>query len=180
MNEYQQQPHTHEESNAGQQTAQAKQDSALNGLIEEIQRRQSELRRLADQGDAPPEIAQALREAANRAPSEVLRDAVYRFVGDSATQRLESILSTGSGEKKAQAEKKPLFSGTIYRMETGKMIGGVCMGLADYLRIDPTLIRMAFFLVPLLFFFTPLIFAVPLLYLGMWIVLPPKESFTTN
>ncbi|OOQ57488.1 PspC domain-containing protein [Mucilaginibacter pedocola] len=32
----------------------------------------------------------------------------------------------------------------LYRNEHGKMIGGVCMGLADYLSIDPTIVRLIF------------------------------------
>ncbi len=51
-----------------------------------------------------------------------------------------------------------------------KMIAGVCGGLANYLDIDPTLVRLAFALVA--------IFggAGILAYLIMWIIIP-KESF---
>ena len=32
----------------------------------------------------------------------------------------------------------------LLRSETDKMLGGVCGGLADYLNIDPVLVRLAF------------------------------------
>ncbi|MEO7211233.1 PspC domain-containing protein [Mucilaginibacter sp.] len=32
----------------------------------------------------------------------------------------------------------------LYRNEHGKMIGGVCSGIADYLAIDPTIVRLVF------------------------------------
>jgi phage shock protein C len=32
----------------------------------------------------------------------------------------------------------------LYRNEHGKMIGGVCAGIADYLAIDPTIVRLVF------------------------------------
>ena len=31
----------------------------------------------------------------------------------------------------------------LYRAEEGKMIAGVCAGLAEYFAIDPTLVRLA-------------------------------------
>lgn len=32
----------------------------------------------------------------------------------------------------------------IYRSRTEKMIGGVCGGLAEYLNLDPTIVRLLF------------------------------------
>ena len=34
----------------------------------------------------------------------------------------------------------------LYRAEEGKMIAGVCAGLAEYFAIDPTLVRLAWVL----------------------------------
>ena len=34
----------------------------------------------------------------------------------------------------------------LYRAEDGKMIAGVCAGLAEYFAIDPTLVRLAWVL----------------------------------
>ena len=47
-----------------------------------------------------------------------------------------------------------------------KMIGGVCAGIADYLRLDPTIVRIVWVL--MLFFAG---FGI-LLYLILWIIMP--------
>ncbi len=38
----------------------------------------------------------------------------------------------------------------LYRSQTERMIGGVCGGLAEYLSLDPTLVRLAFVALALL------------------------------
>jgi len=37
----------------------------------------------------------------------------------------------------------------LYRSRTDVMIGGVCAGLGDYLKVDPTVVRLAFVLTAL-------------------------------
>lgn len=32
----------------------------------------------------------------------------------------------------------------LYRIESGKMLCGVCGGIAEYFRLDPTLVRLGF------------------------------------
>ncbi|HEY3344418.1 MAG TPA: PspC domain-containing protein [Anaerolineaceae bacterium] len=54
----------------------------------------------------------------------------------------------------------------LYRSQTGKMIGGVCAGLAEYFDLDPTLVRLVF----VLLLFTPLHGL--LLYLILWLITP--------
>ena len=54
----------------------------------------------------------------------------------------------------------------LYRKSNDKILGGVCSGLAHYLKIDPVFVRLAFvFLSSLLFW----------VYIVMWIILLPKE-----
>ncbi len=55
----------------------------------------------------------------------------------------------------------------LYRSKTDEMIGGVCGGLAEYLGVDPTIIRLAFVI---LFFAGTGGFW---LYIILWIVMPP-------
>lgn len=52
----------------------------------------------------------------------------------------------------------------LYRSKTERMVGGVCGGLAEYLKLDPTLVRL-FFLLLLLIPGPGLI-----IYLIMWII----------
>ena len=54
----------------------------------------------------------------------------------------------------------------LFRSNTDKMVAGVCGGLAQYLGVDPTIVR----LVMLLLFFTGGA-AIPI-YLIMWIITP--------
>jgi len=59
----------------------------------------------------------------------------------------------------------------FYRSREGRMLGGVCAGLGEYLDVDPTLIRVGFVAGTLLGWLV----AVPVIYLIMWIVTPEKQ-----
>ena len=65
---------------------------------------------------------------------------------------------------------EPSSNGTkhLYRLRDGRVVAGVCAGLAAYFGIDPTLVRLAFALLT--------IFggAGILLYLCAWIVIPEE------
>jgi phage shock protein PspC (stress-responsive transcriptional regulator) len=61
----------------------------------------------------------------------------------------------------------------LYRSENDKMLGGVCGGLAAYLKIDPSVVRIIYALLILGSFGTAL-----LLYIILWIALPPKSMIT--
>ena len=64
--------------------------------------------------------------------------------------------------------------GRLYRDETDKILGGVCGGLASYLRIDPTIVRLVFALVA---------FAGGggiLLYILLWVILPSRQLNNTS
>ncbi len=60
----------------------------------------------------------------------------------------------------------------LYRSQTDKMLGGVCAGLGQYLDIDPTVIRLIFILAALLGGHGIL------LYLILWLVMPPENQVT--
>jgi len=87
----------------------------------------------------------------------------------------ENAGATGGSTKTAFAEET---SGEgprrLYRSENDKMLGGVCGGLAAYLRIDPSVVRIIYAVLILGSFGTAL-----LLYIILWIALPPK-SVETN
>jgi len=79
----------------------------------------------------------------------------------------------GSGPGPAQAESAPPGGGKpkrLYRLYDGAQISGVCNGLAAYLNIDPTLVRLGFVLLTL-FWGTGL-----LVYVVMAIVVPEARS----
>lgn len=63
----------------------------------------------------------------------------------------------------------------LYRSETDKVLGGVCAGLANYLKIDPAVVRIMFALITLGGFGLGV-----LLYILMWIFLPAKNLVTAS
>lgn len=57
----------------------------------------------------------------------------------------------------------------LYRSEDDRVLGGVCGGLAEIYGLDPSLVRLATFL--LLWGGVPVV-----LYIIAWIVIPPKSE----
>jgi phage shock protein C len=66
----------------------------------------------------------------------------------------------------------------LYRSQTDKILGGVCAGLGKYFGMDPTVVRLIFVVLTL--------FGASgvLLYLILWVVIPPEPELpgqsTTN
>lgn len=58
----------------------------------------------------------------------------------------------------------------LYRSENDKLLGGVCAGLANYLRLDPAIVRIIFALITFGGFGLGF-----LLYIILWIVIPSKS-----
>jgi phage shock protein PspC (stress-responsive transcriptional regulator) len=60
----------------------------------------------------------------------------------------------------------------LYRSETNKVLGGVCGGIGEYFSLDPVIIRLAFVI------FTLMGGSGILLYIILWIVVPPKSALS--
>jgi phage shock protein C len=58
----------------------------------------------------------------------------------------------------------------LYRIRDGRIVAGVCTGLAAYFEVDPTLVRLAFALL------TVFGGVGVLLYLGAWVVIPDEAD----
>ena len=57
----------------------------------------------------------------------------------------------------------------LYRSKKNRILGGVCGGIAEYLRTDPTLVR-------LIWVISSLIWGLGILaYLIAWIIIPEKK-----
>lgn len=67
-----------------------------------------------------------------------------------------------------------MMTNKLYRSQTDKMLGGVCGGLAKYLRVDLTIVRLFFVVLTLLGGFGPLV------YLIMWIIVPLEDHVYTD
>jgi phage shock protein PspC (stress-responsive transcriptional regulator) len=57
----------------------------------------------------------------------------------------------------------------LYRSQEDKMLGGVCGGIAEYLNVDPTVIRLIWVLLTLVSFGAGV-----LGYLICWFIIPEK------
>lgn len=86
--------------------------------------------------------------------------------------RVHSQLEGEKYEQKSQRSSDPGYEapprGRLYRDDSDKMLGGVCGGIASYLRIDPTIVRLVFALIA---------FAGGtgiLLYIILWVILPSR------
>ncbi|MCW3088463.1 MAG: hypothetical protein JWQ78_1849, partial [Sediminibacterium sp.] len=78
----------------------------------------------------------------------------------------ESYEQRSTGGQNFESAEVP--RGRLYRDETDKILGGVCGGLASYLRIDPTIVRLVFALIS---------FGAGtgiLLYILLWVILPSR------
>ena len=60
----------------------------------------------------------------------------------------------------------------LFRNIDSKVIGGVASGIADYLQIDVTVVRVLL----VLSFFIPKPFPIVLIYIVLWIVMPSSAS----
>ena len=60
----------------------------------------------------------------------------------------------------------------LYLSEKDKKIGGVCGGIAEYFKIDPTIVR----LIWIVFTFFSMGLGI-ILYLIFWIAMPTKHGF---
>lgn len=83
----------------------------------------------------------------------------------SSSSSSSSQQSTGSGSSSGTRRK-----GRLYRDTNDKFIGGVCSGIAAYLNVDPTIVRILFAIITFGGFGLGF-----LAYIILWIILPGKD-----
>ncbi|HVF80323.1 MAG TPA: PspC domain-containing protein, partial [Flavisolibacter sp.] len=75
--------------------------------------------------------------------------------------------TTGASSTYYQQAGKKRFTGRLYRDGDDKFLGGVCSGIAAYMNVDPTVVRLIFGIIT----FGGFGLGIPV-YLLLWIVLP--------
>ncbi len=89
------------------------------------------------------------------------------------TDAEEEKASTTSGQTSGsytQAQSEPRRAkGRLYRDGSDKFLGGVCAGIANYMNVDPAIVRLIFAIITFGGFGTGII-----IYLALWIILPVK------
>ncbi len=63
----------------------------------------------------------------------------------------------------------------LYRSKTDSVIAGVLGGFAEYVEVDPTIVRLGYILLTLITCFSGILF-----YVICWIVMPMKVSHETH
>ncbi len=69
-------------------------------------------------------------------------------------------------------QKHPKQYKRLYRSRKDKFIAGVLAGIAEFLKIDSTIVRLIFIVLMIITGFVPLIFT----YIIAWIIIPEKPS----
>lgn len=88
----------------------------------------------------------------------------HATVSSSAGTNSGSNAGAGSSSSTGSERRR----GRLYRDSTDKMLGGVCAGLANYLNLDPAIVRILFAILGFGGFGI-------LIYILMWIFLPPAD-----
>ena len=92
---------------------------------------------------------------------------------DGTTSSTNGHSNASSSTSSAYAGSEETTRGSLSRNGNDKILGGVCSGLANYLKIDPTIVRILFALITFGGFGTGV-----LIYIIMWIILPIKDLKT--
>lgn len=83
-----------------------------------------------------------------------------------STSGSKTYASTSETGEQTYRESAPAGRGRLYRNADDKILGGVCSGLANYIGIDPVVLRIVF-----LVFFGALFWV----YILLWIIVPSKS-----
>ncbi len=92
---------------------------------------------------------------------------------DNTSSQDEGRPFSGSVATGSAAETRTGVSDRLHRVRRGRMVAGVAAGIADYLGVDPTLVRIGFVALTLMGGI-----AVPL-YLAGWLVIPDEDGGPT-
>ena len=87
-----------------------------------------------------------------------------QFTADDKTNASESTSGFSGQEQTATPHR-----GRLYRDMNDKMLGGVCGGIANYLRMDPSIVRILFAIITFGGFGAGVV-----IYILLWIILPSK------
>ncbi len=85
--------------------------------------------------------------------------------------KVPSLTYIFTSSNKAKNKIDIIMKKKLERSKSKKMIGGVSAGLAEYLDIDVTIIRVLFIVA----FFAPIPSIIP--YIAFWIAMPLKQEF---
>jgi len=105
---------------------------------------------------------------------EVIMNSIGRPEDFEAEDAGTTHAEPSSGKQSSSRSQQPAGSrGRLYRDQNDKLLGGVCSGLANYFRVDPSIVRILFAVITFGGFGTGF-----LIYILLWIILPSKSLET--
>jgi phage shock protein PspC (stress-responsive transcriptional regulator) len=126
--------------------------------------------------DIEGRIAELMNEKIRLGSAAITDADVNEIVSSMGTVEDFEAADKESAESKAQPQSEPGYTytsskpkGRLYRDNNEKFIGGVCSGIANYINVDPAVVRLLF---AILGFATGIGI---LAYIILWIVLPPRD-----
>ncbi|MDP8244844.1 MAG: PspC domain-containing protein [Candidatus Hinthialibacter antarcticus] len=151
--------------------------------FEELKSVREKILALASKDGLPPELAGALNQIASKPVADQMGEAINNVVMQDASTRMAHAVRKShpsqwekTGETiKSQFDKFTQEAKKLYRIEDGRVLAGVCTGLADYLNIDVTIVRVIFVVLGIV---PPVTLFVILIYFFMAMILPEKKEPT--
>ena len=113
--------------------------------------------------------------AVTEADMEEIINSMGRVEDFAEAEAADTTSATGAGDQSYAytGAKGSRFKGRLYRDSTDKLLGGVCSGIANYINVDPAIIRLLFAIIT----FGGWGFGI-FLYILAWIILPAKDLNT--
>ncbi len=133
--------------------------------------------------DIESRIAELMNDKVRRGAGAVTDADIEEIIASMG--RVEDFEKTDAEEKAFSASGQPYGAytqaqseqrkpkGRLYRDGSDKFLGGVCAGIANYMNVDPAIVRLIFAIITFGGFGTGII-----IYLALWIILPVKDLDT--
>ncbi len=137
-------------------------DEIINDIESRIAELMSEKIRLGSSAITDPDVNEIVSSMGTVEDFKAVEDETAAATSSSSQH---SSANTNAGYTYTKKGK-----GRLYRDSSDKMIGGVCAGIANYLNLDPTVVRILFAIVTFGGFGLGI-----LAYILLWIILPPKD-----
>ena len=111
--------------------------------------------------------------AVTEADIEEIIQSMGRVEDFEEAETIETATAATTADTEGQHQRKRQSKGRLYRDNSDKLLGGVCSGIASYMNVDPSVIRLLFAIIT----FGGFGFGF-LLYILLWIILPAKDLDT--
>lgn len=156
----------------------------LNQCFDQLNQARERLRALAAKEGVPPELSEALNQIGSRSAADQMREALNQAIINDAADWAGGAIKRDRGQARPSAgeyyrEQFKQFTQEaqkLHRVDKGKMVAGVCTGLADYFNADPAVVRIIFIVTGIMFFIPPVFLLSWVTYLALAIILPLKDA----